>query len=146
MSEKSDIDQKTLKTLIRFSMSGCVPFRAHPDIEKSTVLKKPDIEGKNMEKDPGLDDWKSCKDCVSRHELVEEQVIHASAWDKIKRSMDARSLAPWLPLAKHSGNWVVIPHKYDACKFDDAPCLPDDVFHHCPWHGKTFEEKTPWWE
>lgn len=93
-----------------------------------------------------LDDWKTCDGCPSRAVDRQDLVLHADRWDSIKRSAPDGSLKYELEHAEHKGSWVVIDYVDYLCEFDNKPCIPDGIYHHCPHHGKVLKQKDNWWE
>ena len=92
-----------------------------------------------------LEDWKSCFGCEYSKLVDTNIIVHRDRWDSMKRSLGV-SVYPEIDKAEHRGNWVVIPDKTRICRYDENWCLPDDVFHHCPWHGHELVEEEPWWQ
>lgn len=91
------------------------------------------------------DDWKSCKDCGTSFVVAENVVIRSEQFDKMKRMGQPELVSDLVERASHKNGWVTLEYKIRRCEFDNNLCLPDDVWHHCPWHGIEPEKET-WWE
>jgi hypothetical protein len=91
-----------------------------------------------------LEDWKTCKGCEFVEQRKETTLVTTDQFDRMKRTVT--DVGALIKNAKHSEKWVILSDNIKICAFDENPCIPDDIFHHCPWHGMELPTEEVWWE